>query len=176
MNFLEQMQSCEELEPEILQKDPLIHEFPDILDKLRLKLTAECESVLETMRQSQTKQEVIAVKLDKSYETLERLYFDCCRYSTETEDEPSSIDFVSKATATRPSYTFMLNELKSVVDSFHAEINRQTVMREQLTSSGEEAGRVLESIQKLLPLKREGVAKSKVLLLYVQFFLKEETE
>ena len=80
------------------------------------------------------------------------------------------------ATATRPSYTFMLNELKQVVDCFHAEINRQTVMREQLTSSGEEAGRILESIQKLLPLKREGVARSKVLLLYVQFFLKEETE
>ena len=158
------MQSCDELEPEVIGMDPLILLFPDLREKLTLKLTVECELVLEKMRQIQSKLESIYEKFEKSFGVIEGLYFECCR-------EEEGLELVTCATATRPSYTFMLNGLKDVADAFYAEINRQSVVCEQLCKG--EPGRVLDVLQKLLPLKREGVSKCKILSFYVQFFLQE---
>ena len=158
------MQSCDELEPDVIEMDPLILHFPDIRDKLTLKLTMECESLLEKMRQFHSKLESIYVKLEKSFGVIQGHYFKCPRAE-------GGLEFLTCATATRPSYTFMLNGLKDVTDAFYAEINRQSVVCEQLCKG--EPGRVLDELQKLLPLKREGVFKSKILSFYVQFFLQE---
>ena len=158
------MQSCDELEPELSEADPLILLFPDVKDRLMLKLTLECDSVLVRMDQCHRKLENIRVKTSRYYEDIERIYFQQCR----EENDIASLNF---ATATRPSYTFMLTELKSVADAFDAEINRQEVVREGLAVG--EASRIVGGLQKLLPIKREGVPISKILLLYVQFFLKQ---
>jgi len=172
VNFLEQMQSCEELEPEIVEIDPLLHLFPDIRDKLALKLTTECETVLQKMRQHHAKLDNIRLKMDKSYEIVEQAYYHRLSHDDVAGDDENALESLTRATATCPSFTFMLNEVKSIVESFYWEVNRQDSVFEEVSRGGE-AGSVVERIEKLLPLRRESVSKIKVLSCYVQFFLKQ---
>ena len=173
--MLEQMQSCEELEPEVIAVDPLLHEFPDLKEKLVGKVTIECEAIVGKMRRIHQTMETICRKMDKSYDGVESHFFHSgrsgCKDNDDDDDGESGVAFLTEATATCPSFTFMLRELKLVVDSLYSEVNRQEVVFELL--SYDEPGRVLDKLKKLLPIKRESISKSKVLSFYVQFFLKE---
>merc|ERR1711872_379769 len=146
VNMLEQMQSCEELEPEVIAVDPLLYEFPDLKEKLVEKLTVECETIVGKMRRIQTTMETMCRKMDKSYDGVESLIFhcgrSCCHDDDDDDDDESSVAFLTEATATCPSFTFMMRELKCVVDSLYSEVNRQDVVFELL--SYDEPGRVTD--------------------------------
>lgn len=164
INFMEQMQSCKELESEVVEADPLLSDFPDLKDKLILKLTIESEVIVGKLNDNQKNFQLICGKLDSDYDGLERLYFDRCR-------QTGGLEFVSTATATQPSFTFMLSQLKDVVDSANLEANRQEVVLEDLASG--EPGLLVEKLRHHLPMKRKFTSKTKNLSFYVQYFMRE---
>merc|ERR1712212_290709 len=164
LNFLEQMQSCEDLEPDVVDSDPLLNGFPDLKEKLILELTIESEQVVEKMSDTQKNFQFICSKLDSDYDVLERLYFETCRQS-------GGVEFVCTATATQPSFTFMLSQLKDIVDSASKEAHRQEVVLEDLMCG--QPGLLIEKFRKCLPIKRKLTSRTKQLTFYLQYFMKD---
>lgn len=156
------MESCESLEEDLTEPDPLMLEFPDLKEKLALKLTKEIDQIMTKLCENQSKFEQICRKLDSDYFDLEHAYFEHCTL-------PGGLKFVSSASATKPSLTFILNALKEIVDSANVEANQQLIVFENL--SRDNPGVLAE--KNILPVKRSFITQTKNLSFYVQYFLKE---